>query len=374
MQPITIQHSSEHLWSRRAMVGAVMGGAIGLLAPGRLPLRAQNAPAKLGKRLLFVFLTGGLSQLESWDVKPNTSTGGPCLPIHTTVPGLSISEWLPHCSQIMHHLTLLRGMSIGNDNHGPAAYMMISGRREGEALVYPHLACVANKHLTPADHPVPGFVSIEGYDGSESAFLGSQYAAIKLLIDKPPSHLDLPQNVLPVAEQRRQEFRRKLNQRFENQRGTAKTTAYAQSFEQAQQLMRNKKLFDSSHEDPKQLDRYGHSEMGRKCLMALRLLEQGVTCVHVGHPGYDTHAENFNVHWDLLDQFDRAFACLVDDLAIRGLLDETVVVCTSEFGRTPNINHRMGRDHWSHSWSNILGRTSASLLVSVCTSQSLKQE
>ncbi|MDA0834563.1 MAG: DUF1501 domain-containing protein [Planctomycetota bacterium] len=349
-------HAEEHRLSRRSVLGALMGGAAGLLAPRSSLLRAEeDVPGrKVGKRLLIVFQTGGLSQLESWDLKPNTNTGGPCLPIQTSVPGLTISEWLPHSAKIMHHLTLLRGMSTGNNDHGPAAYMMISGRREGEALVYPHMGCVTTRYLTPADHPVPGFVSIEGYDGSESAFLGTKYSPIKVKIDTPPSHLDLPPQVTPLAEQRRQDFRRKLDRRFGEKRSEAKTTAYMQTFEQAQQLMRNKSMFDRSGEDPKQLDRYGRNAMGEKCLMALRLLEQGVTCVQVGHPGYDTHAENFNVHWDLLEQFDRAFACLIDDLVMRGLLDDTVVVCTGEFGRTPTINHRMGRDHWSHSWSNIV--------------------
>lgn len=334
--------------SRRSLLGGLLGGALGLA--GGLPAAASR---RTGKRLLILFQAGGVSQLESWDVKPNTDTGGPCLPIATSVPGLHVSEWLPHTAKVMHHLLVLRGMSTGENNHGPAQYLMMTGRREGAALVYPWLPCVANKFMTAPDHPVPGYVSISGW--GEPAFLGPQFGPVKVSVDKPPADLDLPADLPAASDRRRQDFRRLFDQGFGRTRGSAETTAYTQTFDQAQRLMRNKRLFDLSRADPRQLDRYGRHELGRQCFLALQLLEQGVTCVEVGHPGYDTHAENFNVHHDLLQQFDRPFACLVADLAERGLLEDTVIVCLGEFGRTPQINHRFGRDHWSHSWSCVLG-------------------
>lgn len=351
MNRVTSCRSTEHLVSRRALLGGFLGGAAGLLG-GRFQDALAKEMQRHGKRLLIVFQAGGLSQLESWDPKPGTDTGGPCLPIPTSVPGIHISEWLPHTARVMHHLFVLRGMSTGESNHGPAAYLMMSGRREGAALVYPHLACVANKFLTPPDHPVPGYVSVGGWGGPE--FLGPQYGPVDVKVNKPPDNLDVPAAIAPDSEARRQDFRRLLNRGFTAQRGSAQTDAYVESFEQAQKLMRNKRLFDHSKEDPRQIDRYGRHEMGRQCVLALRLLEKGVTCVQVGHAGYDTHAENFNVHFDLLEQFDRPFACLIADLAERGMLDDTVVVCMGEFGRTPYINHRFGRDHWSGSWSCVL--------------------
>lgn len=346
-------NASEHQLSRRSILGGLLGLGAGMLLPGGFASSAGTA-AKPPKRLLVLFQGGGLSQLESWDPKPDTNTGGPCLPISTSVPGLQISEWLPHTARVMHHLLLLRGMSTGENNHGPGAYLMTCGRREGDALVYPHMGCVANKFLTPGDYPLPGLVSVEGNYGAGSAFLGAQFGAVKIEVDKAPENLDLPAGLDPEADRRRQAFRQAMNGRFGQRRGSPEANAYAESFKQARQLMANKQLFDFSKEDPKQIDRYGTHPLGRKCLMALRLLEQGVTCVNIGHPGYDTHAENFNVQLDLIQQFDQPFACLIEDLAESGLLEETVVVCTGEFGRTPNINRRMGRDHWSGSWSCVV--------------------
>jgi hypothetical protein len=298
---------------------------------------------------LIVLQNGGLSQYESWDPKPNTEYGGPCQPISTSVPGIQISEWMPHTAKQMHHLLVVRSMSTGENNHGPGQYLMLSGRREGAALVYPTIDCIANKFLTPAQHPLPGFVAVDS--GANPAFLGLRYAPVKLEPGKPPSDLDLPMTVSADSDRRRGELLRQLNSRFQQKRGSAETAAYAYSFDQAAQLMQNKKLFDLADEPPQDVDRYGKHEFGQKCLLARRLLEKGVTCVTIGHNGYDTHAENFNVHCDLLEQFDRPFAALIEDLAARGMLADTLVVNMGEFGRTPQINHRFGRDHWSHTWS-----------------------
>jgi uncharacterized protein (DUF1501 family) len=106
-----------------------------------------------------------------------------------------------------------------------------------------------------------------------------------------------------------------------------------------------------SKEPEKDVDRYGKYDFGRHCLLARRLLEKGITCVQLSHSNYDTHNENFNFHIEQLGEFDRSFACFVNDLAERGMLDSTLIVVLSEFGRTPNVNHLLGRDHWSKAWS-----------------------
>lgn len=344
----------DHAFSRRALLGGLLAGGAAAATHGNwLPTLLAGELKKTGKRLLIVNHNGGLSQLESWDLKLGADTGGPCLPIATSTPGLYISEWLPRSAKVMHHLCVLRGMCTGENNHGPAQYLMMSGRREGAALVYPHIGSVVHKYRTPVDHPVPGFVAV-GEPGSP-AFLGPQFGPVPVDVSKPTANLKRPAWIDEAADRRRQDFRRQLNQSFARRRGSAETLAYAQSFIQAEQLMRNKRLFDLSLEDPRQIDRYGGHEMAQRCLLALRLIEAGVTCVTVAHNGYDTHAENFNVHYDLLEQFDRPFACLVEDLAERGLLEDTVLVVTGEFGRTPGVNHRMGRDHHSWSWSCVVG-------------------
>ncbi len=152
----------------------------------------------------------------------------------------------------------------------------------------------------------------------------------------------------------RHEFRRRVNDRFLSRRRTAVTEAYTYSYEQALQLMKKKDVFDVSQEPAKDFDRYGKYDLGRHCLLARRLLEKGATFVQVSHSNYDTHNENFNFHIEQLGEFDRSFAAFVADLADRGMLETTLIVVLSEFGRTPNINYLYGRDHWSHAWTVVM--------------------
>jgi hypothetical protein len=344
-------NASEHLLSRRTVLGGLLGGAA--LSFGHAPRMAlAEELRRSGKRLLIVYQAGGPSQLETWDPKPGAVTAGPHLTIPTTVPGTHICELLPHTARQAHRLTIVRSMSTGENNHGPAAVLLLTGRRQETGLPFPEIGCVTTRFLTPPDHPVPGFVSIAG-DGMP-AFLGARHAPVLVSPAKPPANIDRPALLDVAADERRQALRRRLDQNFRVRRGTAETEAWAHSFDQAWQLMGNRRLFDLTTHDPREIDRYGPHEFGRSCLLARRLLEEGVTAVKVTHAGYDTHAENFNLHLDLLDQFDRSFAALIEDLDERGLLAETVVVVLGEFGRTPQINHRMGRDHWSHSWSLAL--------------------
>jgi hypothetical protein len=302
---------------------------------------------------------GGLSQLESWDPKPGTKTGGPTRAIPTSVPGIHISELLPHTAEQMHHLCLMRGVNTSEDDHGKGAYLMLTGRRQTPAAEYPQIGAVAAKTLCDEAQGMPGHILITpgggGGRGSEAAYLGPKYSSIALGGDKPPLNSVRPDAISDDAERRRHEFRRKIDQRFLQHQRSAITDAYTFSYEQALRLMERRDVFDVSKEPPQDLDRYGNNDFGRQCLLARRLLENGVSFVQVTHSNYDTHNENFNFHIEQLGEFDRPFACLVADLADRGLLDRTLIVVLSEFGRTPNINLYYGRDHWSRAWSVVMG-------------------
>src|SRR5262249_32787414 len=131
----------------------------------------------------------------------------------------------------------------------------------------------------------------------------------------------------------------------------AQADAYAHSDERPAQLMARHNVFDVARESPRDGDRYGTHDFGRHCLLARRLLESGVTFVKVTHSNYDTHHENFDFHIEQLGEFDRPYATLLEDLAERGLLESTLVIVMSEFGRTPIINRNYGRDHWGTAWS-----------------------
>ncbi len=353
-------NSAEHVVSRRRFLGGLTAGTLGAVGFGGMiqPAAAKELTSKQ-KRVLLIFLHGGSSQLETWDPKPGTDTGGPFQAIPTAVPGIHISELLPYTAQQMKRLAIVRGINTAEDNHSKGAYFMQTGQRETPAMEWPHLGSVAAKLLASADNPLPGYIHVTprgdgGFNKRDAAFLGPKYASITLGDGKPPANLLRPDTLTAEADSQRNELRDRLSQRFAQHRRTAETDAYTHSYEQAAQLMARKELFDVGKEDPRYHDRYGNHDFGRHCLLARRLLESGITFVKVSHSNYDTHHENFDFHLEQMGEFDRTFATLLDDLHDRGMLDSTLVIVMSEFGRTPKINVRYGRDHWSRAWSVAL--------------------
>src|ERR1019366_7417515 len=164
--------------------------------------------------------------------------------------------------------------------------------------------------------------------------LGPRYASVTLGDGQPPANLLRPATLTEIADQERNELRARLNNRFSQTRRSADTEAYTNSYAQATQVMQRRSLFDLSQESRQCRDRYGNHDFGRHMLLARRLLESGVSFVKVTHSNYDTHHENFDFHIEQLGEFDKTFATLLDDLDQRGLLDKTLVIVMSEFGRT----------------------------------------
>ena len=353
--------SPEHLIARRGFLGGIAATAAGSMVGGlgifSSPLVAAQLQ-KRQKRIVVFNMHGGLSQLESWDPKPGTETGGPFRSIETSVPGIRIGELLPNVARQMHRLCLVRGVNTSEDDHGKGAYMMLHGRRQTPAADYPTLGAVVAKALTPKDGALPGHIVITpgggGGRGNDSAYLGPKFSSISLGNGNPPQNTTRPGGLTEPIDAERNDFRRRVNERFLSRRRTAVTDAYTYSYEQALQLMKQRDVFDVSKEPEKDHERFGKYDFGRHCLLARRLLEKGITFVQVSHSNYDTHNENFNFHIEQLGEFDKSFATFVADLADRGMLDSTLIVVLSEFGRTPRINQYYGRDHWSRAWSVVL--------------------
>jgi hypothetical protein len=352
--------SPEHLLARRQFLGMLAAGSgalTGLAAFTRPAVAAELARQQM--RMLVFNMHGGLSQLESWDPKPGTNTGGPFRAIPTSVPGIHISELLPHTARQMHHLAIVRSVDTSEDDHGKGIYMMLHGRRQTPAADFPTLGAVVAKAVTPETSALPGHILVTPNGGggrnNDASYLGPKYASIVLGGGKPPQNTERPADLSEAADASRQAFRKQLDAQFFARRRTARTEAYTYSYEQAQQLLAQRDVFDVSQEPAADFERYGPTDIGRQCVLARRLIEKGITFVQVTHSNYDTHNENFNFHLEQLGEFDRAFANLVADLADRGLLDHTLIVVLSEFGRTPNINLYYGRDHWSRAWSVLLG-------------------
>jgi len=352
--------TEEHVLARRQFLGSVLGAGavVGGLGALTNPASAEQL-VKDQKRVLVVNMAGGLSQLESWDPKPGTNTGGPFRAIPTSVPGIHICELLPRTAQQMHRLALVRSINTKEDDHGKGHYAMFTGRRQTPAADYPVIGAVAAKALAPASSPLPGHIVISaggsGGRSSDSAYLGPKYSSISLGNGNPPENTTRPDAISEPADQQRQAFRRGLNDRFALRRRTAMTDAYTANYEQAIELIKRREIFDLAKEPEQDHQRYGPHDFGRHCLLARRLLENGITFVQVTHSNYDTHNDNFNFHIEQLGEFDNPFATLVSDLAERGMLESTLVVVMSEFGRTPRINGLYGRDHWGTAWSVCLG-------------------
>lgn len=352
--------SAEHEIGRRNFLGSLVTGGATVAGLGAFvdPMAAAELAGKQ-KRMLVIRMHGGLSQLESWDPKPGTDTGGPYRAIPTSVPGIHISELLPHTAKQMHHLGLVRGINTRNGDHGKGTYMMLTGRRRMPGAEYPEIGAVVAKSMDSGGVSLPGHIKIaangSGARSADSAYLGPKYASMSISGDKPLANSTRPSDLTDEAEEARNRIRNQLNERFAMKRRTAQTDAYVQSFDQAEELVKRAEVFDLSKESEKDRERYGSHDFGRHCLMARRLLENDITFVQVSHSNYDSHYENFNFHHEQIGEFDLPFATLVSDLYDRGMLESTLVVVLSEFGRTPKINSRYGRDHWGNAWSVCLG-------------------
>jgi uncharacterized protein (DUF1501 family) len=353
--------TDEHTMARRSFLGtmtagagAVVGGLGAFANPGIADQLRRDQ-----KRMIVIELHGGVSQLESWDPKPGTDTGGPFRAIPTSVPGVHISELLPHTAKQMHHLSLIRSINIHENDHGKGRHKMLTGYKQTPAGSYPELGAVVAKGLDDGSSGLPGNIKIypsaSGSRSADSAYLGPKYGSVLLDGGKAPANSARPDAVSAEADKRRNLLRASANERFLQRRRTAYTDAYTQSYEQAAELMARREIFDLAGEPEKDKERYGAHDFGRHCLLARRLAENGISYVHVRHSNYDTHNENFNFHFEQLGEFDKPFATLVTDLADRGMLESTLIVVLSEFGRTPRINERYGRDHWGKAWSIALG-------------------
>jgi hypothetical protein len=353
--------SGAHGLARRQFLGTLAAGTGAML--GGLGTFAQPAFSaglqQQQKRMLVFNLHGGVSQLESWDPKPGTNTGGPFRAIPTSVPGMHISELLPETAKQMHHLALVRSIDTAEGDHGKGAYMMLHGRKQTPASDFPTLGAVVAKTVTPETSALPGHVIVTpgggGGRANDASYLGPKYASLSLGGGQPPQHTARPDGLTAEMDAGRNAFRKQLDAEFFARRRTARTEAYTYSYDQAQQLLAQRDVFDVTKESEADFARYGKHDLGRQCLMARRLIEHGISFVQVTHTNYDTHNENFTFHLEQLGEFDRPFATLVGDLADRGLLEHTLIVVLSEFGRTPNINHLYGRDHWGTAWSVLVG-------------------
>jgi uncharacterized protein (DUF1501 family) len=326
--------------------------------------------------LIVVFLHGGLSTIDAWDLKPDAPAEfrGEFRPIATRAPGVSVSEHLPRIAGQMDKVSLIRSFRHGNSNHGNADHYILTGYEPNAAFnptlrpnnQRPAFGAVIAKTLGPRGS-VPPYVCLpRAHPSTGSAYLGAGAAPFVVEADPNAPDFAVPDVVPPPSlALSRLEARRGLLERVDRFRRAAEAAANRDARavgafrDKAFDLMTSsaaRAAFDIHAEADVLRDAYGRNPLGQGCLMARRLVEAGVRCVTIDHSNWDTHADNFNaLKRDLLPALDGALATLFRDLADRGLLETTLVVVTGEFGRTPRINKSAGRDHWGPVFTVALG-------------------
>ena len=357
--------SPDHAVDRRRFLGAMAAGAgaiagsFGLMDALKIPALADELK-KQQKRVILLWLAGGSSQLETWDPKPGTSTGGPFRAIETDVPGLRISELMPKMARRMGRTAVIRSLNTKNGDHGGGARLMMRGRMDDPSVRYPDLGAVIAKELGRAQSPVPDYVSFyaptEGRDfgPGASGFLGSRFAPIELTTNLIPENIRRPEAITELDHRERAELRELLSRRFERGRPSTALSSHNEAYQRVRGLMSSDALFDVSREPRSVRDAYGPSQFGEQALVARRLVEAGVPFVRVARAWWDSHGQNFETHQELVPELDHVMSTLLDDLQHRGLLDHTLVITLAEFGRTPTINPSLGRDHFASAWSATL--------------------
>jgi hypothetical protein len=357
--------SPDHAVSRRRFLGAMAAGSAAFAADmGGLNVLKSPVLAgelkKQSKRVILLWLAGASSQLETWDPKPGVSTGGPFRAIGTNVPGIQISELMPKMAKRMDRTTIIRSLNTKNGDHGGAARMMMRGRMDDPSVRYPDMGAVIAKELGRGQSPVPDYVSFyaptEGRDFAPGAsgFLGSRFSPIELTTNLIPENIQRPETISELDHVERAELRELLSRKFARGRASTALSSHNEAYQRVKGLMASDTLFDVTKEPQKIRDAYGPTQFGEQALVARRLVEAGVPFVRVARAWWDSHGQNFETHQELVPELDHVMSTLLDDLEQRGLLENTLVVTLAEFGRTPQINASLGRDHFATAWSATL--------------------
>jgi hypothetical protein len=317
---------------------------------------AAEVVGRQGKACILLWMQGGPSQFETWDPKPGHPNGGETKAIGTSVPGIQVAENLPKLATMAHELAIIRSMSTREGNHQRASFLMHTAHVPVASVQYPTMGSVVWKELGSPECELPSFVRVGRRfpNAGDGGLLGTDYNAFLV-----PQAGRLPDNAQPATDQARYKRRLALLDRLEQSATLPDADLIASHrglYRKASQMVLSTEMraFDLSGEPDEVRQRYGESDFGAGCLLARRLIEAGVVFVEVGLGNWDTHDNNFERSRELSAQLDQPFASLLQDLRERGLLDRTLVVWMGEFGRTPRINPRAGRDHYPRAFSAVL--------------------
>lgn len=343
------RHFMRHLAGASALAGSAM-------AMGQTLRANATTLNKNRKAAILLWMGGGPSTMDIWDLKPGAATGGPFRPISTS-GDMQICEHMPMMAKNMDKLSIVRSMSTREADHMRGRYYMHTGYVPNPNVKHPSYGSVVAHELaaTRPELEIPPFVSVGG-NSEGPGFLGMSWAPFSVNSNGQVRNLEM--GIEPDRLTQRVQALKLMESGFiDDNRGVA-AEEHAKVIQKTLSLMTSDqmKAFKVMQEDEKVRERYGNTNFGRGCLMARRLVEAGVPFVEVSLGGWDNHQNIFpTLQNTKLPELDKAMSALMEDLGDRNMLDDVAVIWMGEFSRTPRINGNNGRDHWARSWSAVVG-------------------
>lgn len=360
----TLKNTDE--WSRRRFMEGTaktfLGvGALGITSRSHAVLGPNlgiEPRAAAAKHIIYLYMGGGMTHLDTFDTKPGHENQGQTKTIKTNVPGIGMSEYLPSLAQRADKLAIVNSLTSTAGAHQQANYLMHTSYEERATIKHPGIGAWALKYKDRMNPNLPGSVFIGGNSriNGGGGFFEPEYEP--LAINDPAAGLKNSKirGMNQEAFDRRLEVAGKFDQEFHQRYDVKQVRAYTQMYDDAVRIMQSSDLaaFDLRQEDEMTRERYGDNAFGQGCLLARRLIEHDVRAVEVSYGGWDMHNNVFISAPERCAVLDQGMAALLDDLERRGKLEDTLVVLTTEFGRTPRINQNAGRDHYPKAFSSVL--------------------
>ncbi len=354
--------------TRRDFISGAAKTFLGVSAASQLGGKAFGAPGEntsplkqvpTARNVIYLYMTGGMSHLDTWDPKPaGSEVMGLTKPVKTTADGVFISEYLPLMSRQMDKAAVIRSMNSTQGAHEQGQYYMRTSYTLRSSIRHPSMGAWLEKFQNRGNPSLPATVMI----GNESRHPGAGFFEAKfapLMVNNPEGGLKNVTRLERFTEEQFQDrlsLARQLDRPFEQAYDLGKVRAYTDMYDDAVKMMKSEELkaFDLSSETDALREKYGRGRLGQGCLLARRLVEHGIRFVEVTFGSWDTHNANFTRVPELCNELDAALATLLSDLEKRGMLRDTLVVLATEFGRTPEVNVNDGRDHHPKAFSCLL--------------------
>ena len=370
VNPFSRQRNAHQGMHRRDFLKVGTLAGLGLSLPAALASKARAGAAHTDVNCILIWTLGGTSHHDTFDPKPNASSSirGEFGVIDTAVPGVKFTEVAPRMARELNRFALLRSWNPRNGSHGTADYIVMSGHSFNPNFVYPTFGSVVS-HQKGFKNRLPPFVQLGNnvsrvFGGGTAGYLGIVHNPFEILNDPNAEKFSAGDiQAPPEMGDSRGDRRRNMLARIDalQRQGDRQPELFAsldKHYQAALDLVtapEAKRAFEIGTEDPKLRDRYGRHRLGQSCLLARRLIEAGVRFVTVSDPGWDTHADNFkSLKNTRMPPIDQALPELLRDLEDRGLLDTTLVLWLTDFGRTPQVNSASGRDHWASAGFGIM--------------------